>query len=265
MHSAMSSSVSSSVTSSGTTTSWKTRLYEGYVSSGQALRPDRQDTAPRPEQIFGPRAQHVRSVIARYLPPDRSARIVDLACGAGVYLYYLRAAGYTNVSGVDVSSEQIDLARRLGISGVRSRDLLAELGETDSGSVDAILMIDILEHLENDQLFKVLDEVCRVLKHDGVCVAHVPNAEGLYGMRARYSDLTHERAFAPKSARQLFLTIGFRDVQGFEDRPVVHGLKSLVRRILWTAGTMAPRLLLAAETAGHGFILSQNMIVIAHV
>jgi 2-polyprenyl-3-methyl-5-hydroxy-6-metoxy-1,4-benzoquinol methylase len=246
------------------TTSWKTRLYEGYVSSGQALRPDRHDTAPRPEQIFGPRAQHVKSVIARYLPPDRSARIVDLACGAGAYLYYLRAAGYTNVSGVDVSPEQIDLARRLGISGVMCRDLLTELGETDSRSVDAILMIDILEHLENEELFQVLDQVCRVLKQDGACVAHVPNAEGLYGMRVRYSDLTHERAFTPKSARQLLLTIGFKDVECIEERPLVHGLKSLVRRILWTAGTMAPRLLLAAETAGHGFILSQNMIVIAH-
>jgi SAM-dependent methyltransferase len=242
----------------------KTRLYEGYVSSGQALRPDRHDTAPRPERVFGPRAHHIRSVIARYLPPDRSARIVDLACGAGAYLYYLRASGYTNVSGVDVSPEQIDLARRLGVSGARCRDLLIELGETDSGSVDAVLMIDILEHLGNDELFEVLDEVRRVLKQGGLCVAHVPNAEGLYGMRVRYSDLTHERAFAPKSARQLFLTIGFKDVECFEERPVVHGLKSLARRILWTAGTMGPRLLLAAETAGRGFILSQNMIVVAH-
>jgi 2-polyprenyl-3-methyl-5-hydroxy-6-metoxy-1,4-benzoquinol methylase len=259
----MPSVMSSSVTSSLKTTSWKTRLYEGYVSSGQALRPDRHDTAPRPEQIFRPRAHHVRSVIARYLPPDRSARIVDLACGAGAYLHYLRAAGYTNVSGVDVSPEQTDLARRLGISGVKRRDLLAELGETDSGSVDAILMIDILEHLENAELFEVLDEVCRVLKQGGACVAHVPNAEGLYGMRVRYSDLTHERAFAPKSARQLFVTLGFKDVECFEERPVVHGLKSLMRRILWAAGTLPSRLLLAAETAGRGFILSQNMIVIA--
>jgi SAM-dependent methyltransferase len=242
-----------------TRTPWKSRLYEGYVSSGQALRP-----AAQPERVFGIRGHHIRSVIAGYIPRDRSARIVDLACGAGAYLYYLRAAGYTNVSGVDVSPEQIDIARSLGIPGVRCRDLLAELGETDSGSVDAILMIDILEHLGHDELFEVLDEVCRVLKHGGACVAHVPNAEGLYGMCVRYSDLTHERAFAPKSANQLFRTIGFKDVECFEERPLVHGLKSLVRRILWTAGTLAPRLLLAAETGGRGFILSQNMIVIAH-
>jgi hypothetical protein len=125
-------------------------------------------------------------------------------------------------------------------------------------------MIDILEHLENDEMFEALDEVFRVLRKGGACVAHVPNAEGLYGMRVRYSDMTHERAFAPKSAGQLFRTIGFNDVQCLEERPQVHGLKSLVRRILWTAGTLAPRILLTAETGGQSFILSQNMIVIAH-
>jgi hypothetical protein len=134
----------------------------------------------------------------------------------------------------------------------------------DSDSIDAVLAIDILEHLENGELFEVVDEIFRVLKKGGSCVAHVPNAEGLYGMRVRYADLTHERAFAPKSAQQLFLAIGFTNVECFEERPVVHGLKSLVRRILWTTGTMAHRVLLAAETAGRRFILSQNMIVVAN-
>ncbi len=249
----------SSLSSPVTRMAWKTRLYDGYVSSGQALSP-----AAQPEHVFGIRGHHIRNVIARYIPRDRAARIVDLACGAGAYLYYLRAAGYTDVSGIDVSPEQIDLARGLGIFGVRCRDLFSELAEMDSESVDVILMIDILEHLQNDEMFDALDEVFRVLRKGGVCVAHVPNAEGLYGMRVRYSDMTHERAFAPKSARQLFRTIGFNDVQYFEERPVVHGVKSLIRRILWTAGSLAPRILLAAETGGRGFILSQNMIVTAH-
>jgi SAM-dependent methyltransferase len=245
-------------------TPWKTRLYEGYVSSGQALGAEEHDAAPRPERVFGVRAHHIRSIIARYLPADRSARILDLACGAGAYIYYLRAAGYTNVSGVDISPEQIDLACSLGVQGLRCRDLITELRETGSASLDAVLMIDILEHLEYDELFHVLDEVCRVLKRGGTCVGHVPNAEGLFGMRVRYSDLTHTRALAPKSAKQLFRTTGFRDVECFEERPVVHGLKSLARRILWAAGTLGPRILLAAETAGRGFIMSQNMIVVAY-
>jgi SAM-dependent methyltransferase len=244
--------------------SWKTRLYDEYISSGQAPVPLEYTVDPLPEQVFGVRAHHIRSVIARYLPRDRSARIVDLACGSGAYLHFLRSSGYTNISGVDVSPEQIGLAHLLGIPNVECRDLRSELSELDSDSIDAVLAIDILEHLENGELFEVVDEIFRVLKKGGSCVAHVPNAEGLYGMRVRYADLTHERAFAPKSAQQLFLAIGFTNVECFEERPVVHGLKSLVRRILWATGTMAHRVLLAAETAGRRFILSQNMIVVAN-
>jgi SAM-dependent methyltransferase len=247
----------------GTKPSWKGRLYDEYISSGQAPVPQEYAVDPLPEQVFGVRAHHIRSVIARYLPQDRSARIVDLACGSGAYLHYLRSSGYTNISGVDVSPEQIGLAHLLEIRNAQCRDMLSELQEMDSESIDAILAIDILEHLGNDELFEVVDEIFRVLKKGGSCVAHVPNAEGLYGMRVRYADLTHERAFAPKSARQLFLAIGFNDVQCFEERPVVHGLTSLVRRCLWAIGTMAHRVLLAAETAGRRFILSQNMIVVA--
>ena len=244
--------------------SWKTRLYDEYISSGQAPVPQKYAVDPLPEQVFGVRAHHIRSVIARYLPQDRSSRIVDLACGSGAYLHYLRSSGYTNISGVDVSPEQIGLAHLLGIHNAECRDLLSELSEMDSDSIDAVLAIDILEHLKNDELFDVVDEIFRVLKKGGLCVAHVPNAEGLYGMRVRYADLTHERAFAPKSAEQLFLAIGFTGVQCFEERPVVHGLMSLVRRMLWTAGTTTHRVLLAAETAGRRFILSQNMVVVAN-
>jgi cyclopropane fatty-acyl-phospholipid synthase-like methyltransferase len=38
---------------------------------------------------------------------DRSARILDLGCGHGVFIYFHREAGYTNVVGVDKSPEQV--------------------------------------------------------------------------------------------------------------------------------------------------------------
>jgi predicted TPR repeat methyltransferase len=201
--------------------------------------------------------------ISTYLPENRAARIVDLACGSGAYLFNLRTLGYTNVSGVDVSPEQINLAHELGITEAKCRDLLQELEELDSESVDAILMIDILEHLEMEELFETLDQVFRVLNRGGVCLAHVPNGEGVHGMRVRYGDLTHERAFTPQSTQQLFRTVGFREVRCFEERPFVHGIKSFARRILWVVGTIPHRLLLIAETGGAAFTLSQNMIVSA--
>ncbi|MFB6216852.1 MAG: class I SAM-dependent methyltransferase, partial [Candidatus Aenigmatarchaeota archaeon] len=115
-----------------------------------------------------------------------------------------------------------------------------------------------------EEIFRILEEVNRVLRGGGKCVIHVPNAQGIFGMRVRYGDLTHERAFTPKSIQQLLRTTGFTNVQVFEDKPVVHGLMSFFRRIVWELTTLIPRLTLLSESPGaESLALSQNMLVTA--
>jgi len=46
-----------------------------------------------------------------------------LACGYGRLVYSLKAHGYTNVIGVDISEEQVAIAHKLGITEVISQDL----------------------------------------------------------------------------------------------------------------------------------------------
>ncbi len=175
----------------------------------------------------------------------------------------MKQAGYQQVQGIDVSAEQVALAHRLGIPEVQQDDLNSFLECTPMGSIDVVLLMDVLEHLTRQELFDTLDEVYRILKPGGRCIAHVPNAEGLFGMRIRYGDLTHEMAFTPKSAHQLFVTIGFGEVTSHEDRPVIHNLKSFVRRVIWDVLTLPFRLLLTAETGQTSFVLSQNMLIVA--
>jgi 2-polyprenyl-3-methyl-5-hydroxy-6-metoxy-1,4-benzoquinol methylase len=240
---------------------WKSRLYDAYVSSGQAAARPTVAASHSPAAVFAPFAPQVRHFIATYIPPDRGARIADLGCGDGAFLHFLLEAGYRHVSGIDVSDQQIARAHGLGLFEARRGDIDTFLASADDRSLDVILLIDVLEHLTREELFAVLDGVARVLSSGGVCIAHVPNAEGLYGMRVRYGDLTHEQAFTARSMSQAFATVGFQSTAAFEDRPVVHGVRSLVRRALWEVGTLPHRLLLAAETGTWGSILSQNLIV----
>jgi SAM-dependent methyltransferase len=241
-----------------TTRSWKTRLYEAYVSSGQA---GQQNDSIKPEELFRPREAYIGRIISRYLPQNRESRIVDLGCGHGAFLYFLSRAGYTKVAGVDTSPQQIDLAHRLGILQAELGDVAAFLARRQDESLDAVLLMDVIEHLTPQELFDLLDSVYRVLAPGGACLVHVPNAEGIYGMRIRYGDFTHESAFTAKSANQIFRTIGFRTVEAYEDKPVIHGVKSTVRRVLWDWLTLYDRLLLLAETGSGGAILSQNFLI----
>ena len=239
---------------------WKDRLYQSYVSSGQAANTG---DASSPDSFFRSRAPYLRQVLSKFIAPDRQLKIVDLGCGPGAFLYFLKLAGYTNISGVDVSPEQIEQAHRLGLTEAKQGQLKSFLNETAPESVDVVLLFDVLEHLSREELFTTLDEVYRILRTGGRCIVHVPNAEGLYGMRIRYGDLTHELAFTPQALQQLFATVGFGSIQSFEDKPCVHGILSGLRRAVWAAGTLPHRMLLAAETGQTQFILSQNMLAVA--
>ena len=86
---------------------------------------------------------------------------------------------------------------------------------------------------------------------------------GCLACRIRYGDLTHENCFTPQSIQQALVSSGFVRVVCYEDKPVVHGLKSFMRFCIWELLTIPSRLLLIAETGRRRHILSQNMLVVA--
>ncbi len=54
----------------------------------------------------------------KYLPLissyPKESRILELGCGRGYLLEYLRKKGFKNLKGIDISEEQISLARKKG-------------------------------------------------------------------------------------------------------------------------------------------------------
>lgn len=239
---------------------WKTKLYEGYVSTGQAAdvsvdERGRLDVANYPQLM---------RLIDRHVPQNKGVRMADLGCGHGALVHCLKSSGYRNVEGVDVSSEQVSLAHRLGLKEIRQGDLLGFLGNSP-GTYDVLFLMDVLEHLEKQEIVDLLSQMRGALAGGGQAIIHVPNGEGLFGMRVQYGDFTHINCFTPQSIRQVLHACGFRTVEVYEDVPVVHGIKSLIRNLLWHVLTWRERLLLAAETGARGHILSQNMLVVAYV
>ncbi len=236
---------------------WKQRLYDAYVSSGQAggatAEWDAYDLARFP---------FYRSLIRTHVPAGPDLNMIDLACGHGTLLYCLTESGYRNVHGIDISREQVELARRFGLTGIECGAIEPYLNGSDR-TYDVVFLLDILEHLTPDELFAVLDSVNRRLNPGGKVIITVPNGAGLFGMRIRYGDLTHENCYTPGSMGQALSTTGFTDVCTYEIRPVPHGLKSAVRSVLWRIMTLPHRLLLAAETGVTRHVLTQNMLVTA--
>ena len=80
---------------------WKDRLYDVYVSSGQAAPRTVGGDRSTADEILRPHAPHVTRFIARHIPADRRARIVDLGCGDGILLHFLARAGYQDIIGLE--------------------------------------------------------------------------------------------------------------------------------------------------------------------
>ena len=237
---------------------WKSFLYSSYVSSGHIRR-----VGESAEEQLRTRKHFFESIIRDHFPEDRETRILDIGCGHGALVHFLRMRGYSKIRGVDGSAEQVELARRLGIIGVEQADAADCLRGCQSGSVDVIAFFDILEHFTRQEVFDLLIEARRVLAVGGRCIGHVPNAGGIFGSTVRYGDLTHEQAFTPSSISQMFGALQFGSTVCFEDKPAVHGVTSLIRRMIWEIGTVPFRVLYAAETVNLNAILSQNLLFVA--
>lgn len=240
-------------------TVFRERLYERYlaVNGGAAAAARPRSTTSNP---------YLAKLIREHFPADRASTILDLGCGEGAFLRELRRSGYTDLAGVDRSPEQVAEAARQGEPSVRLGDVLVDAAALADASHDVIISFDVLEHLRRDEVLTLAEDVRRALRPGGRWVIHVPNAESPFFGRMRYGDVTHEQAFTRGSIRQLLAdAVGFQAVRCYEDAPVAHSAKSVVRLAMWKMIRLGLRAYLAVETgeSGPAPIFSQNLLAIA--
>lgn len=222
----------------------RTRLYRSYVSTHT-----RADTRPTGTMYFP---------VLGSLPVDRSARILDIGCGEGSLLAAAERLGYTGAAGIDVSAEQVELARRQGLR-VEMADAVTYLNAHPS-TFDAILATDVLEHFDRDEVVELLESVHAALRPGGVFLAQVPNAVSPFFGNYAYGDFTHRSVFTARSVRQLSRAIGFHEPRIYAVNPLPHGVISSIRRLLWSGFAALIKLALAAETGQlRGHLVTQNI------
>ncbi len=203
-----------------------------------------------------------RGYFSRFLPKDKNIKIIDLGCGTGGFVYWLQQIGYQNSEGIDVSPEQIEATKKLGIKNIRQANL-KEFLRDKRNFYDVIFMNSVIEHFTKEEILDVLDIIYQSLKTGGVFVAQTPNAESPFSGRFRYGDFTHEISFTKGSIRQVLEVAGFKNIGVFTTGLVVHGFKSFIRAVLWKGIEIILHLCLLVETGLFGGIFTQSFIATA--
>ncbi len=199
-----------------------------------------------------------RRDIRPLLPMPAAGQVIDIGCGQGELVKLLLADSY-QASGIDVSPEQVAIAREAGVKGIHQGDYRQVLLK-HRNQLAAVTATDLLEHLTKDEVLDTFDRVARSLKAGGVFIARVPNAVSPMGGHIRYGDFTHESSFTARSVRQLAFAAGLSSVTVRACPPVAHGVMSSARAAAWKSVSALYKIALAAETGVlHGHIVTQNM------
>jgi SAM-dependent methyltransferase len=137
------------------------------------------------------------------------------------------------VQGIDVSPEQVALARRMAME-VQQGDAIAFL-ERCPKTCDLLTCVDLIEHLQKPEVMRFLDTAYQASKPGGRLVLQTPNADSPWGSMHRYNDFTHEVGFNPNALSRLLRLAGFTDIEAREAGPVPWGysMVSTIRYLAW--------------------------------
>jgi SAM-dependent methyltransferase len=238
---------------------YRKMIYENYATRFQ----DAQDAFdPVAAARWG---KAYRWYLRGWLPPRKEDAIAELGCGSGRLLYFLRQMGYTNLHGVDISPEQVALARQV-VPSVEEGDVLEWLDGRD-GEFNLVIALDLVEHLTREEALRFLDLCLGALRPGGRLVLQTPNADSPFGLQHRYNDITHEWAYNVNQLERLLGRAGFRAIEAREQGPVPWGysLASTVRWLAWRCIRTGMKLWNLAETGGPGSGIFTRVFLISGV
>ncbi len=139
----------------------------------------------------------LRSLLHFKLPP---AKVLEIGCAHGGFVAMLRQAGF-DASGLELSPSIVELARK-------SFDVPVLTGPIEDQPIspatyDAIVMIDVMEHLPNP--LQTLKRCLELLKPDGVLFIQTPSyPEGYSAARLRTEDHKFQLMIDPQEHLYLF-------------------------------------------------------------
>ena len=147
---------------------------------------------------------------------EGARRVLDLGCGNGRLLSLLRQHGGPEweLAGIDFSEGAVEQCRARGF---RARATRVEDFTEEDGTFDAVIMIQILEHLEDPR--RTLARVRALLRPGGALILETPNVGGLdYRLfRGRwwapYHFPRHWNLFSTTSLGRLLRETGFEVVR----------------------------------------------------
>lgn len=226
-------------------------LYSSYHSSFNSIISSADEKTLI--SLFAHYDYKIYPIINRY---NKSARILELGCGPGYLLRYLKTKGFNNCLGIDISPEQIEIAKSSGFELLLG-DAIQFL-KSNQNAFDIIFAFDFIEHFTKDELIELTKLIYKNLNLGGALIIRTPNGQGIFSGTIIYGDLTHQTIFTPNSLIQLLSQAGFNKVECFENGPISKNFKGFIRKLVWKFFKVIVNIFRISEIGGKINILTQD-------
>ena len=140
--------------------------------------------------------------VFRTLSDHPTPCVLDVGCGTGFNVEYLRGYGYSHVTGLDFSNESLVFCRSRNLKNLVCSD--GARPPLRHESFDVIMALDLIEHLDDD--VQALQEFGRLLKFDGSLIIFTPAFNFLWSLQDEVGN--HRRRYTAGELRQKLERVG---------------------------------------------------------
>ena len=136
-----------------------------------------------------------------------NAKILDIGCGRGTFLHFLRNAGYTDLAGLEISPRAARAAQTQFALKVYPEDIFSATLPRES--FDAVTAIAFLEHMNNPK--SAVRQIAAFLKPAGMVYFVTPEIRGM-NFRSKFFKFVHTHYFSPLTLQSILEQCGFEVV-----------------------------------------------------
>jgi 2-polyprenyl-3-methyl-5-hydroxy-6-metoxy-1,4-benzoquinol methylase len=202
------------------------------------------------------------NLVLPHIATIKNAKIVEVACGPGIFLRYLKNKGFVNSFGVEFADGYASLCREQGLKVIQA-DALLWLKEQPAGSIDAIIAVDFMEHLDKQSFIDFLDSVSAALSLDGRLILRGPCADSPVFGQNYYNDITHETVFTSTALKVIMQLCALETVSITDEFPHNLNNQNIVKSSLIKISRVLLRYLIYAATGCKINNLSPNIWLVA--
>lgn len=152
---------------------------------------------------FVARRQIISRLIDRFVKPEPGMKILEVGCGTGGNLGMLKQFGTVTATECDETARGL-AGRKYGVDIRNAR--LPDLGDLSENGFDMVLLLDVLEHIEDD--LGALKSLHSKHSQNGRLVITVPAHPGLW---SKHDEIHHHfHRYTIRTLRKVAETAGYR-------------------------------------------------------